>query len=333
MGFLKKALGLATSLGGLPGQPDNSEQTLGLLEPLKAPVKAATDPQPSFPKANEFLGSNVGKAINDIGGGFLDDARGLRNTKKNFEFLEGKGLTSAEIAGGSTGGPVGAQGNTLGSGPATQVQSQQQFAAVQAQKDRDNRKEVAHISASAAGRQAGVAEVRDKRDSELAPLTRRKVSADTDLTKQRLRMEEFLFDNFWQIKFATMGPENAKVALAMFNSGLDLQRILTAAGDITEQERADVEKLYNILLKITGASGGAIGWLQLLQAVATGEGTLDTQRSGFLERLPEGRPTGILERDPTQSPGAYGGGPGPRKQRRATDRPSKNKWSSGWWTR
>lgn len=317
MGFLSAALGGASILGGLFNK--GNEQTPATLPGFHGPgylgdsggtTKAPPDPTPSFPKANEFLGSNIGLAAAGIGGGFLNDFRARRNTRLNHEFLESKGLNSYEIAGSAAGGPVSSQGGTLGSGPATQVQSQQNFTAGQAQLDRDAAKERALITAQAPRTTAQTGVERGQREALAGPLQRNKLRAEHQKILQEANMIQFQYENFWPIKFATMGVENAKLSVAMFNSGLSIERILTAAGDISEQEKREVQDFYNILLKISGASGGAIGWMQLLGQILTGKGTLDQNITGTWENRSQSG------REPYQIESIY-------------TKPGKMKWEEG----
>ncbi len=296
MAWFAAAAAAAAALGSAVLKKDGSETTQGIQQPIynqpgyqgdnRGTTQAPPDPNAGpFPRTNQFLGSNIGKAISDIGGGFLSDFRAQRNTEKRHSYLKSKGLNSYEILGSSAGGPISSQGGTLGSGPATQINQQQSFVADQAQKDRDNKTNIAKITATAPRIRAGVDQQRSEREAKIAPLQRTKLQEEIAKIEQEVRRMEFDLDNIWPMKFATMGPENAKLALAMFNSGLDLERILTAAGDITDTERQQVEELYNILLKITGASGGAVGWMELVMQILRGQGTLNSEKGGPLNKL------------------------------------------------
>lgn len=288
MGWAMAAAAGISALGSAFGK--GKEQT-PTIEPLytdaghvgdtMGSTKAPPDPtiQGSFPKANEFLGSNIGKLGTDAAGGFLSDYRAQRNTRKNHNFLKSKGLNSWEIASGGSGGPISSQGNTLGSGPATQINQQQSFAAQQAQLDRDNRKEVAHITSAPGTTQAATGERRDLRDAQKAPLEREQIASQIKKINADSQMMEFRYENFWEIRFSEMGPENMKIALAMFNSGLSLERVLSAAGDITEKEKRQVEDAFNVMMKTQGGPGAVVGWLQLMKAFMLGKGTLNNERN------------------------------------------------------
>lgn len=322
MGWIAAGVAAASAIGNAVTRDDEGEPTIGSETGAGwTGDKDGKTMQPSFPRANEFLGSNIGRAAAGVGESYFDDYRGRRNTRLNHEFLQSKGLNSFEIAGGGSGGPIGATGSTLGSGPATQVQSQQNFVAGQAQLDRENREKVARIGAAAPGRQAGVAEERQGLASEIAPLQRAKITKEIERISLEMERTKFELQNYWPILFAKMGPDNVKVALAMFNSGLSMEEVLMGQGDIGPKKKREVEELYNILLKITGGSGGAVGWMQLMKQMMKGEGTLNSGKREFLEGFLEGQGGNPkrLERDPREGRGAYGGGPGPMG-RRATDR-------------
>lgn len=240
----------------------------------KEPNEPATDPEgpkSKWEKVNQLMGSDVGKFATDVAGGFISDYRQQRNSKKNFKRLKNEGLTPVEIAG-SSGGTVNAQGNTLGSGPSVQAKSQQDFQADQAQKERDNKVKVAEIGARAPGRQAGVSEARGGREQG-------KFQLELEKLREEIRRKKLDRINLWPMKLATMGRDNVMAAVAMFNSGLKPQRILTALGDLTESEKQAGEELLDVLIKISGSSGHLIGMAELFEQFTKKEGTLGRKDS------------------------------------------------------
>lgn len=286
---------IATSFMGAPGKeekdpnmvsdaagsksPGWTGDTKGVTKaPPSTPQEPATEPEEprtKMQKVNQFLGTETGRIGTDIAGGFISDFRSQRNTRKNFKRLKDEGLTSVEIAGGGgASGAVSSQGNTLGSGPARQAASQQEFQRSQAQLERENKLKVAEIGARAAGRQAGVSEARSGREAMIAPSLRDKVQME--LRKLRVEIERKKLDiqNLWPMKLASMGKENVMMSLAMFNSGLNLERILRAQGDLTPSEKKATEQLFNVMLKIQGGSGAAIGMIELFKQFGLGKGTL-----------------------------------------------------------
>lgn len=260
------AYGGGGSLGGSPIVPSNPpiREAQPDIEPLEEPRR-----QP-IKSINNFLGSNIGKQGAEIAGGFISDFRQRRNTKKNYDRLRRQGLTPYEIGGGGAGGVVNSQGNTLGSGPATQVRSQQEFTAGQAAKDRAAAKERAEITAAAPRTQAKVAVERSEREAKLQPWQIEKVQAETTKLREEAATVRFGRDNFWAIKFSTMSRENIMAALAMFNSGLDFRDVLGRRAQ-TPEEAQQANELMELMLLIAGSSGGAIGWWEFFKSFLKGE--------------------------------------------------------------
>lgn len=295
-------LGLgANVLGGLFGrgkelQPFEGFKTSGWssdIAPKSKPSEPATDPEEprdKESKVNQWLGSNVGKIATQIGGGKWADAQSRKARKDRFSDLRGEGLTAQEIAGGGgAGGAVTSQGNILGSGPATQVKSQQQFTREENMKDRANREKIAMIGAQAPRMQATTGRMSYGLQAQKAPKERALIDQNLRKIKIQIRRAKIDIENLWPMKFATMGKENVMVALAMFNSGLDLKRILQARGDITPKERKQLQDLVNVMIKIQGGSGQAIGFMQLWDQMTGGKGTLESGDTfGTLGRIKKG---------------------------------------------
>lgn len=200
---------------------------------------------------NKGLGNNIGKAASQLAGDAIGNAMQRRHSKKNFQRLKDEGLTPVEIAG-SGGGTVQSQGNTLGSGPATQIKTQQEFTAGQAQLDRDAAQKRAETTAAPAGRQARVSERVDVRNQQLHPA--RLEEAELNLRRMRvdIRQKNFDLENMWPMKFASMGPENGLFALAAYDAGLDFESILTMRPG---QNREDVKELIDWYQKFKSIIG------------------------------------------------------------------------------
>lgn len=178
-------------------------------------------------RTNEFLGSDVGRLGQNVGGQFLGDYRQARNKKKHFEYLEGKlgnPYEAASVGGGQAGS---APSTSIGQGP------------VSVSRGHPSQKKVSQ-------------------EIENLKVQRRKIDAEARVAEQ---MAEF----YVPFKWATIGPENMKAMLASFNSGLPYDVILRGAGSNTHEETRQAEALLARFLEITGQSGGAIGWLELLR--------------------------------------------------------------------
>lgn len=228
-------------LGGVPGAAAGA--AAGATQEISKKKKAAN-----------FLGRQAA----DVGGGLITDWRGQRNTKKNFEFLESKGLTPWEI-GGSAGGVAKPGTNTLGSGPATQIRSQQNFVAGENAKDRRSREIIAARTAGIG--QQGATLNRDKfgEEKRMNVEKRKQINASIAQMKQATTMSKFQQKVFWASKFAGMSAENGMMALAAFAEGIDLENVLTMMGRNT-QTIAQANKLYKHLqANAKHFSGEAIG--------------------------------------------------------------------------
>lgn len=240
------------------------------------PIVEAEAPRSKWDRVNQGLGSNIGKIGTDIAGGFISDYRGRRNRRNRFKDLKSEGLTAQEIAGGGgAGGSVTGQGNTLGSGPATQVSQQLEFQKDQARLERANKLKIAKVSAGPAHRGVDVQEER----LILEQLVNRKQLAQFDANLQQInatvRRQKFDLENFWPTKFAAMGPDNGMFALAAFHSGIDLERVLRAQGEMSPAEARQVQELYNDFLKIKSSVGReTLGIVELWNQLVFGKESL-----------------------------------------------------------
>ena len=196
------------------------------------PVTEPEEPRTKWEKANDFLGSNVGQGFKDLAGGFIGDARQRRNSRKHMDMLESKGLTPWEAAGSGAGGGISAQGNTLGSGPTSGVQSQQAFQREQAHLERENRKEVAAISAEPSHQSNVISGQRLTMDM-------KRTQAEIENIKEQTRWKQFEREVFWDSKYASMGPDNMLAAVIAYRHGLDAETLLRSKkGQSAEQRNA-----------------------------------------------------------------------------------------------
>lgn len=237
--------GLGQVLGS-GGAPQVESQTLG--DPLPGNTGAPTGPmvlgssgvserrplggriKEGLKKFDNVLGSDTGRLAQNIGGQFLGDFRQQRNTKKHQEFLKGEGLNPWEAATGAR-GVAQAPSTSMGASPAS-------------------------ISRSSPGQK--------KVGQELLNLKAQRSKIDAEA-----RIADLSGQYFLPLKWATIGPENMKAMLASFNSGLTPDQILRGYAETPEQA-AQAEALLAHFLEITGASGGAIGWMELLRSWSTG---------------------------------------------------------------
>lgn len=243
-GFLSGMEQSANVLGN--GAPKVESETLG--DPLPGNTGAPTGPitlgssrevedvkkplgarlKSAGRKTNEWLGSDIGLLGQNVGGQFLSDFRQQRNTKKHQDFLKGEGLNPFEAATGAR-GVAQVPSTSVGQGPTS-------------------------VSRAHPSQRKSAHEI-DKIMSETERI---------ELDMVRMRIEN---ENYFPLKLAGMGPENMKAALAVFNSGLSPEMILKAAGDQTAEQRAAGERLLARFLEITGDSGGAIGWIELIRHI------------------------------------------------------------------
>jgi len=234
------------------------------------PATEAEGPKSFMEKVNQGMGSNVGKAASQIVGNFIGDAMQQRQSKKNFKRLRGEGLTSQEIVG-SGGGTIQSQGNTLGSGPATQLKSQQEFMSEQAMLDRKNRREVAEIGARAAG---GRLQIEQKR----APLDRERLRVDTEKLRVELERDKTLYDNLFEFKLAGMSSENVITSLTVAAQGVDIASALR--GNATPAQIKKIENVINTLISLKGPGGGLLSLANVAKQLGTA-GSLMNQGDGW----------------------------------------------------
>lgn len=227
-----------------------------------SPKEPATDvegPKSFREKVNQGMGSNIGKAATQIAGQFVNDAMTRRATKKQWKHLESKGLTAWEIgSGGSGGGTVRSQGNTLGSGPATQIKSQQEFTANQAALERQNRLDVVEAQKEVPRRAEG-------RAGDLHRGAMIKQTEQIGLLERQIAKLDFEVNNAWALKFAGMGVDNMKAAVISKMNGLDVEKILKGTGANTPQQRAKQKAFLLDVAEYTGRSEGFIGIGRMLQ--------------------------------------------------------------------
>lgn len=173
------------------------------------------------------------------------------NFQAQWDYKRQQGLTPWELSGASTSNAP-PTSNTLGSNQAIQRAGQQiqeiKFKREQNALDRQNRLEVSQIQAQAPLQQAGTAQQSFQLKQKLQPHEIQKIKAQTKQLLAQSKLTQKQVDTYWPTIFAKMGPENVMAALAAFNSGLSLERVLTASGNITQEEREATNQLYNKLL-------------------------------------------------------------------------------------
>lgn len=265
------ALGLGQTLlsqkKGDDGKPIG-ETTSGWTNEIDGVVrlgseKETTGPEPdtespgpitkAYKAGNKFLGSQVGDVVKNVAGGLWDDRRMRKNTKNHMEFLQSKGLTPWEAAGSGAGGTVRASGSTLGSGPQVQAQSQQAYQANQADKERQNKIEIAKIG-------AGPAWERAYQEGQLNPAKKRQIAATADKIEIEVKKARLELKNFFPILVAKMGQDNLLTTMAMVSHGVDYETIITSTGlPATARTRQQLDSVAAWLTKYKGASGGIQG--------------------------------------------------------------------------
>lgn len=240
------------------------------------PALDPEEPMSKWKKVDQALGSNIGKAATSIAGGFISDFRQRKNTKKHHRFLRGQGLTPQEIAGGGgAGGAVSSQGNTLGSGPAQQVTQQLEYQRTQARLERANKLKIARLSAGPGHRGVDVQEQRLMLERLITAKQLAQFDANLEKIKAIVRRQDFDLENYWPTKFAAMGPDNGMFALAAYSSGISLERVLRAQGDMSPVEARQVQALYNDFLKIKSSFGKeTLGMVGVLKQLIFGQDSL-----------------------------------------------------------
>lgn len=221
----------------LDGGADNSEGGLR-QSPGFHNAGNATDKRGFLTKTNNFLGTQVGGIAKDVAGSFLGDYRQRRNSRNRFKDLRSEGLTAPEIAGSSGGGAVQAQGNTLGSGPMVQAQSQRNFQADQAQKDRDARQKIVETQVGPPRRQVAVKEKMMYWELE-------KIAVEIMRTQKQMDKTDFDMRVHFPTKFATMAPENILASVIAAKTGVNLEALLSGQ-KVTPDQAKRMEELYQL---------------------------------------------------------------------------------------
>lgn len=223
---------------------------------------------------NKFLGSNVGKQASSIGGAFVSNYMDQRKMENNFGFLEDKGLTPQEIAGGGGGGKAASSGNTLGSGPATELAAQQKLVVEEKAKDRAHDLEKIEAAKEVPRRQVAVSEGNLALQQNLNPEQKMLLQRNIAKVNVEIQKAEKDLTYYWEVIFAKMGPENVKAALAAFASGVSLRHVLMAQG--TEEQREAAAGLYRDLIgsgsRFTIEKVGITEWIK---GLFTGQGLIN----------------------------------------------------------
>lgn len=208
-----------------------------------------------FKSVKKFAGNVIGgisSAAPSVAGNLLGDKlasdrqkeASFENFEEQWNFKRQQGLTPWELSGAST-SQAPPSPNTLGNSQAIQQASlqhkQQKFQANQMQLDRQNKLQIAETQARAPLQQAGTAQQNYQLQAGIQPHKIRQIQEQTaQLKQQRIQ--------YWPTIFAKMGPDNVMAALAAFNSGISLERVLTAQGNVTPEERKAISQLYDKLL-------------------------------------------------------------------------------------
>lgn len=235
--------GAANKLGGSMG---GGGEAVPDMEPLTEPKSGNI-----MGKINKGIGSNVGKLTTDVAGGFLSDYRQRRNTKKRFEDLTGKGLNPYEAAGAGGGTSVPAQGNTLGSGPATQVQSQQGFQARENAKDRA-------LARYKVDREAGLTERRTV-DTELSGMTNRAA------TEQKTRFDQQLHQERFARLIATMAEGNVRMSVLLRKYNMTGEAWLNPKGPATKEQIRTAERIIDDISQFAHVPNNLKGLLNTMR--------------------------------------------------------------------
>lgn len=268
-GDLSNLLNPAATAGGYTSSGFNDQRPPG----TDTVLRPEADMEPREPghfqevadvlgKVNKKLDTPLGKLATGMYGTRRGDRMSRRRERDRMEYLEKKGLTPWEIAGqGSAGGAISSSGNTLGTGPATQLASQQEFQAEQAALERQNKKDIAEIAARAPGRE------QDRKDFML-PYTMHLTRAQAQQAYNnghKLLAEYQMVDTQhrerWEMKLAGMGPENILAALALFQSGLSAREVLSRQAEsgveVKEAQRI-VDSILELRSRINIEKAGAM---------------------------------------------------------------------------
>lgn len=244
------------------------------LEPLIEP----RGPVDRFEQLNEKLDTPLGKVGTGVVGGLISDARQRRNTKKNTEYLKSQGLTPWEIHAGGGSGTVQSQGNTLGSGPATQLKAQQDFQAEQKQLDRDLQKYIVDKQTAPQEKQADTSRMMYELQKNLNPLQVRNLQEQNNKLHMEFKKLGQEYEFYWERMFAQMGPDNALMALTMFNQGLPLKDILQASRNATAEEKEKIMQAIEFFTILKSQLGvNALGIKDVVDQMFKGENRLGDQ--------------------------------------------------------
>lgn len=241
--------------------------------PKDKPKPEEVIPQPTFmDKTNEFLGTDTGRIGSDIGGQFLGDFRTRRNTRNQYDFLEGKGLTPFEIAGSGGGGTVKSAGNTLGSGPATQAKAQQSFQATEKAKDRALALKLGEMQQQDRQSNIAISERAETRQRDVAEMQIHDYAAKYDVIIKQARQMDFDYHNKWAMKYATMSSKNVMMAIMARYYGFSGEQILSHDGNMSPESMKDLNNLFKDLvsLEATG-SRELMGLYNILDKVTKGK--------------------------------------------------------------
>lgn len=205
-------------------------------------------------KTNDFLGTDIGRFGTGVAGTEIGNALGRRSKRKDFEYLESKGLNPFEIhagGGGGTGSTAGS-GNVLGNAPQVQAQNQQAFEM-------------------------------QKFNKTLA-LEKYKADADVALKKSQTSKIDFELEHFWPIKYAGMSAENGMMSIAAFLNGVDLEQVLKGQyKDATKFQQQAVANLYDDFVKVRSVVGReSMGIMETMKQILNWRGNAGDRDQNIL---------------------------------------------------
>lgn len=237
--------GAPAAAGQTPGFHTSGNAQNSTNDIRQAPMEPLNLKGPGFlKKTNNFLGTQVGGIAKDVAGSFLGDYRQRRNSRNRFKDLRSEGLTAPEIAGSSGGGAVQAQGNTLGSGPMIQAQSQRNFQAGENAKQRAHELEKIEASKEVPRRQASVSEMQYGLRLNLHAKEMQKLHQTVDILEQDVINKKLKNTNFWAILISTMSRENVMASVGMAMHGASPKAILTAIKPTNREDAVILQKVF-----------------------------------------------------------------------------------------
>lgn len=229
-----------------PAMPDPIKEDIPDLEPIdKGPITENPGP---IDRVNGFLDKPLGKLAQGVAGAGMQYGLNRRSSRKQFEYLKSQGLTPWEIGGGGAGSGYASNGNTLGSGPANQLKTQQQFQAEQAQLERDNKLAIAQVQSAPSYGQLDIAKQKLAMEQTMLPYEIKKVEATYQNAMQDLTRKKFDLEVYWPTKYATMSPQNAMFSLATVWHGVDMNKVLMGL-PMSSQERESMRALVADFLR------------------------------------------------------------------------------------